>query len=173
MTLLNLSPFPCLRAEEVALMPSIERDGFVDDAVVLALMAGPITPRERIAEPSELILAADELDFAGWSLPLPALPAETRVAPPAPAPRRAAPPAYLEPGLGEPHRGNHRWWLAGLAGAISTVLFSSLLLFLSSRIPLHTGENPIGEPLPKPNADSPVVHLESRKPAPQLTEVSP
>jgi len=125
---LNLRPLPLHPAGEPSRAADEERGaGFVDDAVILAIVAGPPATRQGplAANPA---LAASEMDFAGWRLP---------AAPPAaasqPGARRAAPPAIEEPGIGEPHRGSHRWWLAGLAGATSTLLFSALLLTLASR----------------------------------------
>ena len=47
--------------------------------------------------------------------------------------RRAVPPLITEADIGTPHHGTHRWWLAGLAGVLSTMLFTLLLLTLSSR----------------------------------------
>lgn len=126
MNLQTLRPLPCQRTDEGIQNLAVERDGFVDDAVVFALMAGPVQQRHA-ADADQLVLSADDMDFAGWSLSpeLRLEPLETR---------RAAPPVLEdEPGLGEPHRGSHRWWIAGLAGAFSTLLFSMLLLTLSER----------------------------------------
>ena len=47
--------------------------------------------------------------------------------------RRAVPPLITESDIGTSHHGTHRWWLAGLAGVLSTMLFTLLLLTLSSR----------------------------------------
>ncbi len=38
-----------------------------------------------------------------------------------------------EPGLGEPHEGRHRWWIAAAAGAASTVILSLLFFHLGGR----------------------------------------
>jgi hypothetical protein len=133
---MNLNPFttlPSTRYSSPSEMPVLERDGFVDDSVIQALLAGPVSPRQ-IWNPDDLVLSADEMDFAGWQLTKrsPDFAATEAEVPPAPWSRRAAPPVLEEPGLGEPHRGTHRWWIAGLAGAFSMVLFSLLLLSLSS-----------------------------------------
>lgn len=126
MNLQTLRPLPCQRTDEGNLNLAVERDGFVDDAVVFALMAGPVQSRSQ-GHADQLVLSADDMDFAGWSLS-----PELRVE--ATETRRAAPPVLEEePGLGEPHRGSHRWWIAGLAGALSTLLVSFLLLSLSER----------------------------------------
>ena len=77
---LKLSLLPSPRFDDVSGMPMVERDGFVDDAVVLALIAGPAMPRYQ-ADSRDLALAADDMDFAGWCLS-PALPCQTLPAPP-------------------------------------------------------------------------------------------
>jgi len=137
----KLSMLPSQRFDDAAEIPVMERDGFVDDAVIQAILAGPVSPRHAI-EPADLALAADDMDFAGWQLPKrkptpfvdPTL-AQSLIEQPI---RRAAEPVleeseFGEPGLGEPHRGSHRWWIAGLAGGLTAMLFSVLLLTLSSR----------------------------------------
>lgn len=114
----------------------MEREGFVDEAAVLALIRGPRQPRSAACH-EDLALAADELDFAGWQLPTAPKTRVTDIEPQVTAAtiRRATPPVLDEPGIGIPHAGSHRWWLAGLAGAFSTMLCSLLLLTLSSRPP--------------------------------------
>jgi hypothetical protein len=112
----------------------MEREGFIDEAVVLALVNSPRHLRST-AYPADLALAADDLDFAGWQLPS-AAPVRGPEIPPqviSAIVRRATPPTLEESGIGAPHRGSHRWWLAGLAGVLSTMLFSLLLMTLSSR----------------------------------------
>lgn len=174
MNRLNLSPFPSLRSDEASSIPRIEKDGFVDDDVVLALVAGT-SPSRSSADPGDLALAADDMDFAGWCLP-------GRMRSPAPelkelkgAPyeftRRPAPPQQEEPGLGEPHHGSHRWWLAGLAGALSTMLFSVLLLSLSARSASDADGLSIIRLRDKPKV-SPASVPETPPAAPELTDVS-
>lgn len=130
MNLKTLSPLPSQRSDEDSRAFDMERDGFVDDEVILALVAGPTSPRPTGAG-SDLVLAADDMDFAGWSLPsaLPSHAARTEISPE----RRPAPPELQEPGIGEPHRGSHRWWLAGLAGALSSMIFTLVLIAISNR----------------------------------------
>lgn len=141
MTPLPLSQMPSPRVADTDAAALRCPDGFVDDHVVLAIAAGPVLQRET-AVPGDLALAADECDFAGWNLAPPPQPEKrTRISQPIHQPvaadRRAEPPALAEPGIGPPHHGDHRWWVAGLAGAFSTALFTTLLLTLSSRsIPL-------------------------------------
>jgi hypothetical protein len=175
MTPLHLSPFPSLRIDEIPGKPVTEREDFVDDAVVMALVAGPITQRNAPSS-AELALAVDDMDFAGWCLtPAPAIPRDKPPHPlssPAPsAPQsRPAPPIQNEPGLGDPHRGNHRWWLAGLAGALSTLLFSLLLLSLSARPISEHSDHLIIERLTKPRPSAAIEMTAPRNPTPQLTE---
>ena len=139
MTPLLLSPLPTARRDDEPIM--LERDGFVDEEFVAALMSSPLVPTRQTGFPADLALAADDLDFAGWRLtPRPeSNPTQPPVALEVIA-RRPAPPVVDEPGLGAPHSGNHRWWLAGLAGIISTFLICTLLFSLSSRpgIPFET-----------------------------------
>ncbi len=122
----DLEPLPVAPPEAGAAPIST---GFVDEAAVLALAAGPRVARH--APPLDgLILSADENDFAGWMLPV-----ETRRGPATPpAGRAAAPvPKAMEPGLDAPHHGGPRWWVAGLTGALCTMISSILLLSLAWR----------------------------------------
>jgi hypothetical protein len=171
---LRLSLLPSVRQNEESGSLRMEREGFVDEAAVTALLSGPTHLRSSTYS-EDLALAADDLDFAGWQVP------STPVARPAEFPpqvidaivRRAAPPQLNEPGIGSPHFGSHRWWLAGLAGVFSTLLFALLLVTLSSR--------PQPEPeaiqapaeashprlvMPRESAPTPEV-------APELTHTSP
>ncbi len=140
---IQLSPLPSNRATEDSGPLQMEREGFVDEAVVLALVRGPRHLRST-AYPADLALAADDLDFAGWQLPS-AAPIRAPEIPPqviSAIVRRATPPTLEESGIGIPHRGSHRWWLAGLAGVLATMLFSLLLITLSSRTRFSTKEVP-------------------------------
>lgn len=131
---IQLSPLPCKRATEDSGSLQMEREGFVDEAVVLALVNSPRHLRST-AYPADLALAADDLDFAGWQLPS-AAPVRSPEIPPqviSAIVRRATPPALENAGIGVPRRGSHGWWLAGLAGVLSTMLFSLLLVTFSSR----------------------------------------
>lgn len=158
MKTLRLPSLPSVRQDENSGSLQIEQDGFVDDEAVLALLNGPAYPRSS-SYPEDLILAADDLDFAGWQV------AATPMARPAEFPpqvidaivRRAAPPLASEPGMGSPHHRSHRWWLAGLAGALSTLLFSLLLITLSSRL---QSIPEVGTSAATPSAAEPVMILE-------------
>lgn len=166
---LPISALPSLRTEEPTGERIMERDGFVDDSVVLAIVAGPNTCRQN-SVPADLALSADDMDFAGWclseSLPLHA----TRA--PLESSRRPALPELEEPGLGEPHHGSHRWWLAGLAGALSTLLFSLLLLSLSSRG--RVSEESISKiPVPAAPAATVTVQNHLNDTTPELTGLPP
>lgn len=130
MNLTMLSPLPRLNSDEDSREIEAQRDGFVDDAVIWALVAGPSASRPT-GNAVDLALTADDMDFAGWSLS-PSLPRHL-VKAAVPAVRRPAPPELDEPGIGEPHSGSHRWWLAGLAGALSTMIFTLVLIALSNR----------------------------------------
>lgn len=147
MTTLRLSPLPSHRPSDESGSRNMEKEGFVDEAVVTALISAPHFGRS-MAYPADLALAADDLDFAGWQLPATqAARLQATEIPPEvinAIVRRAAPPLIAESGIGTPHHGAHRWWLAGLAGVLSTMLFTLLLLTLSSR----PGESPGSIPPP-------------------------
>ena len=164
---LPLSPFPSLRQADPQGFVVPADAGFVDDSVILALLNGPVLSR-RVADPGHLMLAADEMDFAGWRLSS-SLPDHATEAAPV---RRPAPPVLDEPGLGEPHQGAHRWWLAGFAGVFSTLVFSLLLIFLSSRsdrqaenlIIIHAAGEPAMEAGPWENKQRPEPEISSAQP---------
>lgn len=175
MNSLKVSLLPSVRTNEDSAALQMEREGFVDEAAVLALLSGPSHLRS-ISYPEDLALAADDLDFAGWQIPTMQVP----VSRPAEFPpqvidaivRRASPPSINESGIGSPHHGSHRWWLAGLAGAFSTLLFSVLLASLSSR----QGLNPEPAPSPGVASHSSPAALHGTSPAPsaspELTKIS-
>ena len=155
MSPLRLSPLPTTRADEDSPALAFERDAPVY----------PPAASRKVPFPADLALSADDLDFAGWALP------PRRSAARAEVPRRPAPPVIAEPGLGSPHAGSHRWWMAGLAGILSSSLFSILLLHLSAK-PGNTIEafnlphaKAAAAPLP---AAAPVP----AKSAPELTDIS-
>jgi hypothetical protein len=170
MTSLRLSPLPSIRLEEDSPSLQMEREGFVDEAVVAALVSGPQCGRSA-PHPEDLVLAVDDMDYAGWQLS-PASPFRGAEVPPQVVDaimRRAQPPVVDEPGIGIPHLGNHRWWLAGLAGAMSTLLFSVLLLTLATRsgMSFHSLTSP--KPLIISSKAAPAPKTDAAQPTPELT----
>ncbi len=166
---LHLSPLPVLRGEEESGSRVIEREGFVDEAAVAALVHGVPTGTRPMPDPEDLALAADDLDFAGWRLsPVP----QARLIesfPQSDEPiRRPAPPEFEQAGLGVPYSGGHRWWIAGLAGVLSTMLFSVLLLNLS----LRSGTRLEVFFAPRPAAASQQPALEKNPPVEASTELT-
>lgn len=125
---LTLNPLPGLRSGDDFTSAQMEREGFVDEAVVTAMLARPYMKRS-VAYPEDLALAADDQDFAGWSLPTTAPFRDTGF------PSRAASavvhpvaaPATAEPEEDQPQSGNLLWWLAGLACVLSVIFFSAVL----------------------------------------------
>ena len=113
---LRLSLLPSVRANDESGSLQMEREGFVDEAAVLALISGPSRLRSA-AYHEDLALAADDLDFAGWQLPAapPARPAEFPPQVIDAIVRRATPPASEESGIGEPHS-RHPPLVAGRVG---------------------------------------------------------
>lgn len=168
---LRLSPLPSLRPEDESGSLLMEREGFVDEAVVTALMAESPYIRST-GYPEDLALAADDMDFAGRMLSAGPFRGST-LAPQAPTvvTGRAEPPVIEEPGLGAPHYGSHRWWLAGLAGVLSTMLFSLLFITLSARpgSPLDPAMTPKMLVTAKP---APAPKITPEKAAPALTDAS-
>lgn len=161
---LKLRPLPSLRIEETSLEQSPQGEGFVDDSAVMAVLVGPPMTRQTV-EQENLALAADDMDFAGWCL------AESQTARFQDfSSRRAAPPELEEPGIGTPHRGSHRWWLAGFAGAFTAMLFSVLLVTLSSRTPLLPEDHPLTR-IQKP-APPQAPKADAARTAPALTGVA-
>ena len=62
---LDLSPLPCSAPPESPRPPVSARLGFVDDAVVLALLTG--TAGIRSPQNTEtIVLTVNEMDYAGW-----------------------------------------------------------------------------------------------------------
>lgn len=133
---LGLTPLPSTRQEETSDSFLMERDGFVDEAIVTELVAGRSIARYAPV-PSDLALSADDMDFAGWCI-APALPLrafdKTDIV-------SLSGVNLNEPIVGlindtEPdgvssHRVRHRGWLAGLVGILSTLLGCMLFLSLS------------------------------------------
>ena len=125
---MQLAPLPAVCTDDQRTSPATIPNGFVDDEVIASIIAMPESYRSASSS-SDLILSSDENDFAGWSVPRPspfraiAERQELSIA------RQEEIPAEAEPGLGQPHRGQHRWWIAAAAGVSSAMILS--LLFLS------------------------------------------
>jgi len=125
---MQLAPLPAVCTDDHRTSSAAIPDGFVDDEVIASIIAMPEAYRSN-SSPSDLILSSDENDFAGWSVPRPspfraiAEKQELSVA------RSEAVLEEAEPGLGQPHRGQHRWWIAAAAGVSGAMILS--LLFLS------------------------------------------
>ncbi len=66
---LTLTPFPAARSDTRSHSRLIEDEGFVDESVVRSVMLIQSAPVRRQGLPSDLALAADDLDFAGWHAP--------------------------------------------------------------------------------------------------------
>jgi hypothetical protein len=133
MTPLPLQPFPSTRADEPHTPRRREEESFVDDEAILALLRAPAPSTRCHPAPHDLILSSSDDDFAGWAMPAIESPframAEMSAAPATPQPTRF--PTAPEPGISAAHRGQHRGWLAGIAGTITAFLLASLLLTLS------------------------------------------
>lgn len=172
---LRLSQLPSVRMNDESGALQMEREGFVDESAVLALLSGP-THLRTSSYPEDLALAADDLDFAGWQLPISAPVVRPAEFPPqvidAIVRRRATPPSLDEPGIGSPHFGSHRWWLAGMAGVFSTLLFTLLLITLSSRAPLNPEPVQPSRPVPSLQAATAEKADLTPKVSPELTDIS-
>ncbi|MGD7654220.1 MAG: hypothetical protein ACQCXQ_13455 [Verrucomicrobiales bacterium] len=138
----------------------------MDDGVVQHLLAGPMSERNGPI-PADLALAADG-DFAGFCLAGSlANPREEKT-----PERRPTPPSLEEIGIGSPYRGTHRWWLAGITGLLTTLLFSFLLINLALREQENTSSSipqPRSEATPSPDQTRPI----SGEPTPVLTDITP
>lgn len=111
----------------------VDADGFVDDAVVFELIAGSSRLRGT-AHAADLVLPADDMDFAGWKMP--ELPAERIIRSPAISPeyveRQVPPPTLESPSRIASGGGKSRWWFAALIGTVSSLSLGLMLFLLSS-----------------------------------------
>lgn len=121
---LKLSPLPCVIPSEETSSVICGDCGFVDEAVVRALMAGPVFSQEfENMRPDPSSMRENELDYAGWSF------SAATVASSTPGiDRRPGPPMLTEPGPVISHHGPRRWWLSGMAGAACSLLSAVTLL---------------------------------------------
>ena len=160
---MQLSPLPIFRSPDAAANGRTESLDFVDDAEILRLITGPVSERAP-ALASHECLTAEDVDFAGWHTPG-ATPSPFTPAPQPPVSARPTPPTLTEPGLDLPHTGGHRWWIGGLAGALSTFILAALILTQSHRADLEAeNSRPTGITaaerapiLPPPAQETPAV----------------
>lgn len=135
MSSISLTPLPSSRIGEESDARKMEQDGFVDEVVVLAMVNSPRHFRSN-AYPADLALAADDLDFAGWQIPS-STPVRAPEVPPqviSAIVRRASPPTLEKSKISAHHDRSRSWWMAGLIGIFSTLLFSVLIATLFTRI---------------------------------------
>jgi hypothetical protein len=128
---LPLAPIPVSRMENNGEPRAIDLDGFVDDAVIASLLAsggdGRIAPNQ-----SDLILASDAEDFAGWTIqsysPFRIIAEQHEIGTISQEPDEGI--TGLE--LGSSARGGHRGWIVTAFSILSllilSLLFSSLVL---------------------------------------------
>lgn len=145
MDTLPLTPLPSEKTENARSHRRAFNEGFVDESVVLSVIAKGAY--ERVFVKSEdMVLSSSEDDYAGWSLPVPS-PFRSLLDVPNPEPPTepklpAAPSLdgirkFSEPGIAEPHRGTHRWWLFAASGAMTCGILSLTLLSLAQRSSLR------------------------------------
>ncbi|MFD2255364.1 hypothetical protein ACFSSA_01630 [Luteolibacter algae] len=139
MEILSLNPLPSEKSASAKGYQRIESQGFVDDDVVLSVIAKSAYTR-AYPKPEEMALSSCEDDFAGWSLPV-ASPfremLDIKANSENPEPRLPGAPTIdfpnRETGLDHPHSGSHRWWLFGISGALTCGILSLTLLNLAQR----------------------------------------
>ena len=129
---LPLAPLPATRFENSGEERAVIPDGFVDDEVIALLISASPAPRITSSH-SDLVLSSDENDFAGWSVPSRSPFRVIAERQELQAQTREAAPEVSEPGLGLPHRGGHRWWIAAATGVSSALILSFLFSSLASR----------------------------------------
>lgn len=138
MSPLTLTPFPSTRSDDQSQSRLKENEGFVDESVVLAVMLVQSAPFRRQSNASDLALAKDDLDFAGWHSPrqtLAPLPVLLEKAP-APESIKVKPIASEPPPRPQISRGKaptpikSRSWLPICAGILTLVLTTVLVATL-------------------------------------------
>jgi hypothetical protein len=137
----SLTPLPFENSDEAMGYRRVVTEGFVDESVVLAVIAKGTYERIYVQHEA-MVLSSSGDDYAGWALPVPspfrdlldvktpAAPAEQRLPG---APETNASREFYEPGLADPHNGTHRWWLFGVSGAMTCGILSLTLLSLAQR----------------------------------------
>lgn len=128
---LQLAPIPSVRSENPAEPAGPQLEDFVDAEVIASIIAMPPSSSRIASSPSDLALSSDENDFAGWSIrgssPFRVIAEKHELQ------HARSFTAVAEPGLGEPHRGNHRWWIAAASGGASALVLSLLFANLVDR----------------------------------------
>jgi hypothetical protein len=130
---LKLSPIPSVRNQDESSAFLMEREGFVDEEAVSAMVSQPFHSRS-IPCPEDLALSLDDMDFAGWHTTSPvAFPRAAEVPPQVinAIVRRSAPPMGRVAIETTPAPGGTRWWLAGLTGALATLLAAVIFVGVS------------------------------------------
>lgn len=126
---LPVAPLPSTVASDPASRHAPLPDGFVDEDAIAHLLFPAQT--ERLA-PSfgDLALSADEGDFAGWAIP--SVSPFREIAEKQELEKALELPE-TEPGIGVPHRGGHRWWIAAVAGTSAALIMSGFFTTRSQR----------------------------------------
>lgn len=131
MILLPLTtPMPATRNPDSPMAQLPEGADFVDDSVVLRVIAGPSCRRVPLY-PDETFLAAEDLDFAGWR---PVKPASAIPATHAPHPAVAIVATPPRPRQAPGHRVGGGW-LSVVTGLFCGVLFGIALLSQHQLVP--------------------------------------
>jgi hypothetical protein len=155
---LQVSQLPFVRSEGNTHSVMMEQDGFVDEAVVNAMVSKPMG-RRSMAKPSDMVLSAEELDFAGWDFPVAAV---ERVPKPVAVPvamivrpveADKVAPLKLSRAREQHPENTGRWWLAGLLGVIATIVFSLVLLKIIAPAAFKVTPPVVEEVAPPQNAE--------------------
>ena len=147
---LRVSQLPFVRTEGSAQAALVEEAGFVDEEVVTKLVARPSARRTQ-AKPSDMVLSADDLDFAGWDFPTQAHAREAK-------PEFGRKPAEFVPAdtpevaplkFSRSHETHQdpggRWWLAGLLGVVAVIVISLVLIKLIAPASFDVKPSPVSE----------------------------
>ncbi len=182
METLPLTTLPSERSEASKGYQRVQTEGFVDESLVLAVISKG--PYERTyVKPEDMVLSSSEDDYAGWALPVASPFREfarretvASVEEAAPVRTPAAPTlkgrlGNSEPGIAEPHRGKHRWWLFGISGAMTCTILSLTLLSLAQRTEIEKAM--AGYTAIPPKMEEKVVVKEYREAQPALVNVLP
>ena len=144
-----------------------ESDGFVDEDVVLEMITGG--SRSRVMPASrDLALPAEDIDFAGWTMPEP-LP--SRFTPPSvstsPIQNRPTPARTWQKETPPPRENiASRWWFACLVGITFSLSLGALLFALVDRglVPWGGIQQPAEQDIHQPNAMESTTGASTAKP---------